>query len=176
MPVVTLIVLAAASALSTAGEGSPYAGQEHREIKALSTTEIEQYENGDGMGLARAAELNHYPGPKHVLQLASKLGLTEEQRSQTQSVYDAMHARAMALGQQLIAAEAELDRAFSRQTVTADKLNAALAQIGHIKTQIRFTHLEAHLKQRRILLPEQIAKYDKLRGYDSGNVDHSTHH
>jgi hypothetical protein len=57
-----------------AGEAlSPYTGQERREIKALSNEEIDRYLSGDGMGLAKAAELNHYPGPRHVLELADQL-------------------------------------------------------------------------------------------------------
>jgi hypothetical protein len=45
---------------------SPYVGQEYREIKALSTQEISDYISGRGMGLAKAAELNGYPGPAHA--------------------------------------------------------------------------------------------------------------
>lgn len=47
----------------------PYAGQETREIKALSPDEVAAHLEGRGMGFAKAAELNHYPGPKHVLDL-----------------------------------------------------------------------------------------------------------
>ena len=55
------------TAVASAAEiSSPYAGQETREIKALSRDEINGYLSGDGMAFAKAAELNHYPGPKHV--------------------------------------------------------------------------------------------------------------
>jgi hypothetical protein len=33
------------------------------------------------MGLALAAELNGYPGPAHVIELAKSLGLSEPQRA-----------------------------------------------------------------------------------------------
>ncbi len=36
-------------------------------------------ENGEGMGIVKYAELNGYPGPKHVLELVNELRLTEEQ-------------------------------------------------------------------------------------------------
>ena len=36
-------------------------------IRGLSEQEIDDLTNGRGMGLARAAELNGYPGPLHVL-------------------------------------------------------------------------------------------------------------
>ena len=57
---------------------SPYAGQEKREIKALSQEDVEGYLTGQGMGFAKAAELNQYPGPKHVLELARELRLEKE--------------------------------------------------------------------------------------------------
>lgn len=42
--------------------------------------EIQQYLNGGGMGCAKIAELNGYPGPKHVLELENELQLTEQQK------------------------------------------------------------------------------------------------
>ena len=44
-----------------------------RSIKALSDQQIADLGAGRGMGLALAAELNGYPGPSHVLELADKL-------------------------------------------------------------------------------------------------------
>lgn len=72
---------------------SPYAGQEQRAIKALSEGEIEAYLSGAGMGLAKAAELNGFPGPKHVLELEAELGLTDRQKQTTQQIYDRMHKK-----------------------------------------------------------------------------------
>ena len=48
---------------------SPYAGQQNRPVKALSPEDIAALRNGEGMGMAKAAELNGYPGPAHVLAL-----------------------------------------------------------------------------------------------------------
>ena len=79
-------LLAAAFFYATAawaGEAlSPYTELEKREIKALSKEEIGGYISGDGMGLAKTAELNHYPGPRHVLDLADELQLSGEQRKE----------------------------------------------------------------------------------------------
>jgi hypothetical protein len=69
-------------AVAMAGDASPYRGEEVRNIKALSEQEIEAYLSGQGMGYAKAAELNSYPGPKHVLELARELGLTPAQEEQ----------------------------------------------------------------------------------------------
>src|SRR3990172_8479974 len=68
---------------------SPYAGLEGREIKALSPEQIQELRNGDGMGLALAAELNHYPGPRHVLELAHELALSPKQQDQVQAIEQA---------------------------------------------------------------------------------------
>ena len=74
---------------------SPYAGQQSREIKALSGAEQSDLLAGKGMGLAKAAELNGYPGPAHVLELAGELELSAEQRERTQEVWQAMDARCL---------------------------------------------------------------------------------
>ena len=58
---------------------APYAGQEQRAIKALSPQEVDDYLQGRGMGTSKPAELNHYPGPKHVLDAAAALTLSETQ-------------------------------------------------------------------------------------------------
>ena len=59
---------------------TPYAGMQARSIKALSDQQIADLGAGRGMGLALAAELNGYPGPSHVLELADKLDLSADQQ------------------------------------------------------------------------------------------------
>src|SRR5581483_11779332 len=44
---------------------APYAGLQHRAVKALSDQQLADLRAGRGMGLALAAELNGYPGPIH---------------------------------------------------------------------------------------------------------------
>src|SRR5204863_9380527 len=97
---------------AAAQTASPYAGQQQRAIKALSDQEIEDLLEARGMGLAKAAELNSYPGPLHVLQLADQLGLSDAQRASGRTLYERMRERASAVGRQIIAAERVLDQAF----------------------------------------------------------------
>ena len=59
-------LLCAAAVYGAEHSGAPYAGMEKREIKALSASERAALLEGQGMGLALAAELNGYPGPVHV--------------------------------------------------------------------------------------------------------------
>lgn len=154
---------------------SPYSGQQSRPIKALSAEDIEGYLTGKGMGFAKAAELNGYQGPAHVLELADELGLTPEQRRGTEAIRAAMNSRAIALGHALIDAEGALDRAFADRTITEASLTTALEEIAAIQAKLRGVHLEAHLAQHRLLSPAQRARYAELRGYASAAV-HSGHH
>jgi len=96
-------------ALAHAAAPSPYVGQESRQIKALSPSEQADLLAGKGMGLAKAAELNGYPGPAHVLELASQLGLSAEQLAATRTLSTSMEQRAKELGRQLVAAEQSLE-------------------------------------------------------------------
>ena len=94
------------------------------------------------MGLALAAELNGYPGPAHVLELAGKLGLSPEQQSEVQRLFDAMKAEAMPLGTRLIEQEADLDRQFASRRVTPESLKESTAAVAATQGSLRETHLK----------------------------------
>src|SRR5262245_58316557 len=89
-PLFWLACLCVALPAAAQAPSAPYAGQQNREIKALSPEEIRDLAEGRGMGLAKAAELNGYPGPSHVLELAAPLRLTAEQRAATQALFQRM--------------------------------------------------------------------------------------
>jgi len=159
----------------------PYAGQETRRIKALSEAEIKGYLNGEGMGYAKVAELNHYPGPRHVLELAEQLDLTPEQRTKTQTIFEEMRKHAIELGEKVVKGEAELDRLFAERSVDEARLQRALHELAMLQAELRATHLRAHLAMREVLTEAQIAEYDRLRGYSHGtgqghDHNHGGHH
>jgi Spy/CpxP family protein refolding chaperone len=164
---------AASAALAAEPAPSPYAGEQQREIKALSGKEVQDLLAGRGMGLAKSAELNRYPGPAHVLELSERLGLSAEQKAGTKSVFDAMESRARALGKALVEREAELDRLFASRQISRFTLESSVAEISKLQGELRRVHLEAHLAQTDILTREQVAAYVELRGY--GDADHSGH-
>lgn len=168
---VCLALALAAPALSRE-KPRTYAGEEKREVKALSPEEIESYRTGAGMGFAKAAELNHYPGPKHVLELATELSLDPAQRKETQRIYDSMHAQTVGLGARLLVSERELDGLFAAATIDESSLARSVREIARLQGEIRLEHLKAHLAMRSLLTPAQVAKYDSLRGYGSGAVEH----
>jgi Spy/CpxP family protein refolding chaperone len=145
-----------------------YAGEEQLPIKAMPDDMIDGYQNGRGMGLAKAAELNHYPGPMHILQLKDKLRLLPDQVTSIQVVFDRMHNQAVHLGKSLIEQEQMLDDTFKATTADSVTVQQLTAHIGELQAKIRFAHLNAHITAQKILTKEQIALYDKERGYVSG--------
>jgi Spy/CpxP family protein refolding chaperone len=146
---------------------SPYAGMQTRSSKSLSEQQIADLKAGRGMGLALPAELNGYPGPAHVLELSDQLGLSAEQKARVQSLFDAMKAEAVPLGERLLEQEAALDQQFASRTVTPQRLKTATAAIGVTQGKLRETHLKYHLQTAQILTPDQMQRYSALRGYGS---------
>ncbi|MBS4028206.1 MAG: hypothetical protein KGZ58_06140 [Ignavibacteriales bacterium] len=146
---------------------SNYVGEDKRIIKSLSDEDIQNLQEGSGMGLAKAAELNHYPGPKHVLDNADELQLSDEQKFSTEKFFRSMHEEAVRLGNLIIEKEQTLDSLFANSLITQTSLKSELDEIAQLRSQLRFTHLHAHLEMKNILSEKQIAKYDELRGYVS---------
>ena len=147
------------------GQASPYSGEEAREIKALSAQEQRAWLEGQGMGLAKAAELNSHPGPMHVLEHADSLGLTHSQRNATRELMDRHKAEVRALGAELVMMERRLDDLFKARTATPGDVSVLVQQIGVLQARIRASHLNTHIRQTALLRAEQVVAYDRLRGY-----------
>lgn len=150
---------------------SPYAGLQSREIKALSPEDTRMLLEGHGMRLALPAELNGYPGPSHVLELAEHLQLGASQREGTQALMDAHKAAARALGARVVEAERALDRAFAGGQASADDVARLTREAGQLQAELRAEHLRTHLAQRALLTPHQVAQYQRLRGYTTASTD-----
>jgi Spy/CpxP family protein refolding chaperone len=153
------------AAFSASAQSGPYAGQQQRDIKSLPAAEVAQLLAGEGMGLAKAAELNGYPGPAHVLEHADALALTPEQKQASQVLMDRHMERARRLGATLVVAERALDQAFAGRQIDEASLARLTAEIGAMQAQLREEHLRTHLAQTAILSAGQIRQYAQLRGY-----------
>jgi hypothetical protein len=126
---------------SSTAQQQAYGGLQSRTVKALSQQQIDDLKSGRGMGLALTAELNGYPGPPHVLELATPLALTEAQRQKMQELIAAMKADTIPLGERLITHEQELDDLFAKKAVTPESLEAVTATIGSAQGALRAAHL-----------------------------------
>jgi hypothetical protein len=144
---------------------SPYADFTDRDIKALSVEEVEGLLGGAGLGMALAGELNRYPGPRHVLDMAPMLGLTPEQESSVRDIFREMEDRAVDLGRHVVGLERQLDEAFAAGTITETRLSELVAAIAETNAHLRVVHLRAHLQLRPILTEAQLELYQQARGY-----------
>lgn len=153
--------------------GSSYAPLLDSPIRGLTREQIEAYQNGEGASMALPAELNGYPGPAHVLDLAEPLGLTPEQRAAMERLRGGMGDEAIPRGLELLALHKALDDGFRNGTLDEDDLARLLRDIGEKDAALRLIHLRTHVEAASLLTTHQRALYVELRGY--GNADHASH-
>jgi Spy/CpxP family protein refolding chaperone len=134
----------------------------------LSAVQTDDLLAGKGMELAKAAELNGYPGPMHTLELAQPLALTAAQKQATKELMDRHKADARRIGAELLEAERALDQSFSSRQIDAAGLKRHTDQIAQLQATLRTSHLQTHLQQTALLTPQQIGRYAELRGYTAG--------
>src|SRR5215470_6195143 len=156
---------------------SPYRGEPTSPISGLTPDEVSALRDGSGMGLARAAELNSYPGPRHVLDAVrdGRLQASADQVRQTTAIFVGMRQEAQRVGAQILAEEASLDAAFKAGTITETNLRSRVARIAELEGKLRAIHLAAHLATRAVLTEDQVRQYDMLRGYAAGSTGHEHH-
>ncbi|HUG38982.1 MAG TPA: hypothetical protein VMM12_00770 [Longimicrobiales bacterium] len=184
------LVLATALAAGGCGGGpapSSYAGDESREIKALDDAEVAGLLAGEGLGFARAAERNGFPGPRHVLDAAAELELTDDQRARVQAIFDRMSAEAVRLGRELVEGERTLDSLFAAgaaapPAVAPPAVAERAVALGTLRGRLRNVHLQAHLETAPLLTEGQRMRYREVRGYDAApgggpttDPDHAGH-
>lgn len=165
---------AAGAPSPAAPAASPYAGMELRELKALSDQEVQDYLDGKGLGYALPAELNGYPGPLHVLELAEHLELDEAQRAEVQRLRAQAVEEAQRLGRAFLAVEGAIEEAFRNGSADDARLAELLEESGRVEAELRLAHLRTHVATFRLLTGEQVERYDLLRGYggDAGAGGH----
>lgn len=141
-------------------------------LRGVPPAEVEALRAGDGMGQARAAELNGHPGPKHVLELADSLALTPDQRARVAEVHGRMAAAARAIGVEILAGEAGLEASFRAGEMDAVELERRVSALAVQRGRLRLAHLEAHLETAALLTPAQRERYYQLRKHGAGPGHH----
>ena len=174
MTIRTALVVVLLSSVSAFAQ-TPYAGMETRAIKSLSEQQIADLSAGRGMGLALAAELNGYPGPVHAVELAEQLRLSADQVTKLKALFEAMKAETIPIGAALIEQERTLNDEFAGRTVTPASLESTTQRIGATQAALRAAPLKYHLTTVAILTPEQVVRYNELRGY-TGHAAPAHHH
>lgn len=163
---VCVFALASASAAAQHSHGtSPYAHGQSAEIPSLTAEEVRELREGDGMGLARAAELNRFPGPRHLLDLKKELDLAGDRVRRVETIYAKMKARAVAKGEEILRAERHLADLFASGRPSATEVTRMTGHLAVMRGELRAIHLLAHIEATRELTPGQVESYQRLRGY-----------
>jgi len=144
---------------------------------ALPADRVTGLLRGAGLGYAKPADLNGWPGPLHALEMKDALALTEAQVSELTALRAEMTARAVPLGRALVEAERALDRLFASGSPSAASVEQATAQIAAIEARLRAVHLVTHLRTAPLLTSHQTMLYRRARGAsaprDSGGHRHA---
>ncbi len=173
--VIIAAYLAINAVIATAWGESPYVGQEHRTIKSLSPQDIAELESGAGWGLAKPAELNGIPGPKHVLELAKELVLSPSQFEQIEALFVAMQSSAKTIGADYLSVEMQIEQLLRTGQPDLPKLSELLTLSGQHLAKLRNVHLRAHWATLPILSEHQSKQYQRLRGYETGSGHNPGH-
>ena len=176
IPKILTVVALLALATPALAQTSPYAGEAPRAIKALAEEDVANLLAGAGMGFARAAELNGVPGPRHALDMAADLHLSDPQRARLEEVFTRMQAAARRLGAEIVERERQLDHAFASGGLDADEVADRSIELGRLYGELRAVHLAAHLETTAALEPHQVRRYVELRGYGATHPDGAGHH
>jgi Spy/CpxP family protein refolding chaperone len=142
----------------------------------VSSERSADYLSGAGMGYAKPAELNHFPGPMHVLELADQLGLSPEQRTTTKQLMEEHKRQARAIGAGLVESERALEGLFRKGALDEATLARAVRETAALEGEYRLSHLETHRRMRALLTEEQVKRYDELRGNTSAQPGHKHGH
>jgi Spy/CpxP family protein refolding chaperone len=174
----TAFVMLCITTFSVWANSSPYAGQQTREIKSLSESDIKSLNNGEGWGLAKPAELNGVPGPAHILELKKELTLSSAQIVAVQTIWNAMNLSAREYGQYYLESEAKIEAFFQTAQADETQLSALLTESANHLAKLRQIHLQAHLQVKPVLTHHQLMTYQQLRGYANakGHTGHKHSH
>lgn len=172
----SLLLLLVAPAAAQNQLISPYQHQAQSGLRGLNENEIAELRAGTGMGLARTAELNNYPGPRHILDAVEtgQFPASPEQARQVRQIFDGMKRDAQRVGAAILKEEERLEAAFRATTITESGLRLRVARIAALQGELRAIHLRAHLATRTILSEAQVARYNALRGYTTCPIDHQS--
>jgi Spy/CpxP family protein refolding chaperone len=113
--------------------------------------------------MARYADINGYPGPRHVLDLREELELEDEQAKQMEAIYEEMAEKARMKGEAIVAAEKRLNGLFLGKTASVDSVRSLTEEIGRLRGELRAIHLLAHMQASAIMSPAQRERYSALR-------------
>ena len=124
----------------------------------------EVLEKGEGGGMVSYAGINGYPGPRRILEMESKLYLSEEQQKDIQALCDGVQESAREKGDAIIKKEEQLESMFRSGKANESDVKKLSGEIAQLRGELRALHMIAHIEARKILTKEQLAVCNPERG------------
>ena len=158
-PVILLVLVGGSFGAAQHRHSSQPAQASHH---AFLEMERQAIERGEGFGMAMPADRSGYPGPKHVLELKEELKLTLELVAAMEKLFAEMKQKALDRGRELLNAEQRLEQLFAEGR-SEDELREETYRIASLRAELRWVHLRTHLATRRLLTPQQVEAYTRIR-------------
>ncbi len=140
-----------------AGVAMPAMGQ------APIPADREQLLSGASTSESNPAERCGYPSPETVLAKKDELGLTRDKLRRIEAVVAAQQAAVKVKGEEIVEAEEQLAKLFEAGTLNEKVLRSRLEQIGKLRADLRFAHVQVYLKMKQILSPNEWARCKELK-------------
>ena len=86
-----------------------------------------------------------------------------------------MQSEAISVGERYLTTEKRLDQAFSSKQFSPNTLKELIEFSAQAQADLRYVHLNAHLKMVGLLSPHQVTYYNQLRGYMGQSAQHDMH-
>lgn len=134
---------------------------------ALTLQETEALLSGESINEFLPAETFGYPDPRQVAAMGKQLELSDEQKNMLQNILQIKRNQALYFGNKIVAEELLLDDLFRKNEANFANLGNRLESIGGWRWRLRQIHLEAYLKTRIVLSPDQLKRYQTLRAMQS---------
>lgn len=112
----------------------------------------------------KTAEMNKYPSPKDLLELATTLNLSSVQKSRLIEIRDNTISRAKQLGKEIVQIENELHKAFQARIINEKSCTDDAQQIGRLRGRLRAVFLTSHIRAKAVLNDSQVSMYRKIQG------------
>lgn len=131
-------------------------------LKFISSQNYQYYKNGGNSDLYLIAEVNNYPSPGSVLQLAKELSLTTDQKHQVNMIHIELNRKVKEMGGFLIKEQTKLNQLFETRKIDEGSLIYYTNKIGALEGELRNAYLRAHLRTSTLLSAQQLKKYQDI--------------
>jgi Spy/CpxP family protein refolding chaperone len=111
---------------------------------------------------AALVEASGFPTPERILSFNDQLGLTKDQLKKIDAIVKELPVTLKVKGEEIVEAEDELLKFLQTGAPNERNVRTRLERIGKLRAEIRFAHIQVHLKIKALLTTNQFDRYKEL--------------